>query len=145
MRRVYFDHSGTTPVHPEVAEEICRYLTMTIRNPSSIHHYGRQIRIKVAEARGTARALGADPGEIVFTSGTESDNMAIHGAAITKKQGNHITSAAEHHAVLNTVKALGKEGFDITILPVINMVVSVDDVSWRLQTGLFNYHYACQQ
>jgi cysteine desulfurase len=103
-------------------------------NPSSIHHYGRQIRIKVAEARGkVARALGADPGEIVFTSGgTESDNMAIHGAAITNKnRGNHIiTSAVEHHAVLNTVKALGKEGFDITILPVDQYgMVSVDDVA----------------
>ncbi len=135
MRRVYFDHSGTTPVHPEVAEEICRYLTMdNFGNPSSIHHYGRQIRIKVAEARGkVARALGADPGEIVFTSGgTESDNMAIHGAAITNKnRGNHIiTSAVEHHAVLNTVKALGKEGFDITILPVDQYgMVSVDDVA----------------
>jgi cysteine desulfurase len=135
VRRVYFDHSGTTPVHPEVAEEICRYLTMdNFGNPSSIHHYGRQIRIKVAEARGkVARALGADPGEIVFTSGgTESDNMAIHGAAITNKnRGNHIiTSAVEHHAVLNTVKALGKEGFDITILPVDQYgMVSVDDVA----------------
>jgi len=135
VRRIYFDHSGTTPVHPEVAEEICRYLTMdNFGNPSSIHHYGRQIRIKVAEARGkVARALGADPGEIVFTSGgTESDNMAIHGAAITNKnRGNHIiTSAVEHHAVLNTVKALGKEGFDITILPVDQYgMVSVDDVA----------------
>jgi cysteine desulfurase len=135
VRRIYFDHSGTTPVHPEVAEEMCRYLTMdNFGNPSSIHHYGRQIRVKVAEAREkVARALGADPGEIVFTSGgTESDNMAIHGAAITNKnRGNHIiTSAVEHHAVLNTVKALGKEGFDITILPVDQYgMVSVDDVA----------------
>ena len=135
MRSVYFDHSGTTPVHPEVAEEIYRYLTKdNFGNPSSIHHYGRQIKVKVAEAREkVARALGADPGEIVFTSGgTESDNMAIHGAAITNKnRGNHIiTSAVEHHAVLNTVKALGKEGFDITILPVDQYgMVSVEDVA----------------
>ena len=80
-----------------------------------------------------AQALGADAGEIVFTSGgTESDNMAIHGAAqANKNKGNHIiTSAVEHHAVLNTVKALGKAGFDITILPVDQYgMVSVDDVA----------------
>jgi cysteine desulfurase len=135
VRSIYFDHSGTTPVHPEVAEEMHRYLIGdSFGNPSSVHHYGLQIRKKVTEARErAAQALGADPGEIVFTSGgTESDNMAIHGAAYTnKKRGNHIiTSAVEHHAVLNTVKALGKDGFDITILPVDQYgMVSVDDVA----------------
>ncbi len=135
MRSIYFDHSGTTPVHPEVAEEMYRYLTGdNFGNPSSVHRYGLQIRQKVMEARErVAGVLGAAAGEIVFTSGgTESDNMAIHGAAHTnKKKGNHIiTSAVEHHAVLNTVKALGKEGFEITILPVDRYgMVSVEDVA----------------
>jgi len=135
VRRIYFDHSGTTPVHPEVAEEMYKYLTGdNFGNPSSVHHYGLQIRKKVTEAREkAAQAIGAGAGEIVFTSGgAESDNMAIHGAAYTnRKKGNHIiTSAVEHHAVLNTVKAQGKEGFDITVLPVDQYgMVSVDDVA----------------
>lgn len=135
MRSIYFDHSGTTPVHPAVAEEMYRYLTGdNFGNPSSVHHFGLQICKKVTEARNkVAQALGASPSEIVFTSGgTESDNLAIHGASHTnKKRGNHIiTCAVEHHAVLNTVKALGKEGFDITILPVDRYgMVSVDDVA----------------
>jgi cysteine desulfurase len=135
VRNIYFDHSGTTPVHPAVAEEMYKYLTGdNFGNPSSVHHFGLQICKKVTEARDkVAQALGANPREIVFTSGgTESDNLAIHGAALTnKKWGNHIiTSAVEHHAVLNTVKALGKEGFDITILPVDKYgMVSVDDVA----------------
>jgi len=135
VRRVYFDHSGTTPVHPAVAEEMCRYLTgENFGNPSSVHYYGLQIKKRVAEARDKlAQALGAGSGEIVFTSGgTESDNMAIHGAAYTNRnRGSHvITSAVEHHAVLNTVKALGKQGFDITILPVDRYgMVSADEVA----------------
>lgn len=135
MRSIYFDHSGTTPVHPAVAEEMYKYLTGdNFGNPSSIHQFGLQIRKKVMEAREkVALALGADAGEIVFTSGgTEADNMAIHGAAqANKNKGNHIiTSAVEHHAVLNAVKALGKAGFDITILPVDQYgMVSVDDVA----------------
>jgi cysteine desulfurase len=112
-----------------------RYLTgENFGNPSSVHYYGLQIKKRVAEARDKlAQALGAGSGEIVFTSGgTESDNMAIHGAAYTNRnRGNHvITSAVEHHAVLNTVKALGKQGFDITILPVDGYgMVSLDDVA----------------
>ncbi len=135
MRRIYFDHSGTTPVHPEVAEEMYRFLTGdNFGNPSSINYFGQFVSQAVAEAREkVAEAVGADPGEIVFTSGgTESDNLAIHGVAFTNRsRGNHIiTSAVEHHAVLNTVKALGKQGFDITILPVDQYgMVSVEDVA----------------
>ncbi|OPY56129.1 MAG: Cysteine desulfurase [Pelotomaculum sp. PtaU1.Bin035] len=133
MRRVYFDHSATTPVHPLVAEEMYRFLTdENYGNPSSVHYFGQLARKAVDESREkVAQAIGATPAEITFTSGgTESDNMAIHGVANTIKQGNHIiTSAVEHHAVLNAVKALGKQGFDITILPVDQYgMVSVDDV-----------------
>ncbi|OPX86330.1 MAG: Cysteine desulfurase [Pelotomaculum sp. PtaB.Bin104] len=126
MRVIYFDHSATTPVHPAVANEMYNFLTGdNFGNPSSIYRFGRMAREAIELARGKiARAIGADPNsptEIVFTSGgTESDNMAIHGAAYTNSnRGNHIISCAvEHHAVLNTVKALGQQGFDITILPV---------------------------
>jgi len=135
VRRVYFDHSATTPVHPRVAEEMYRFLTdSNYGNPTSLHYFGRIARQAVEEAREkVARAIGADPREIVFTSGgTESDNMAIHGIAYTNRnRGNHIiTSAVEHHAVLNTVKALGKQGFTVTILPVDQYgMVSVDEVA----------------
>jgi len=135
MRRVYFDHSATTPVHPQVAEEMYRFLTdNNFGNPTSLHYFGRIARQAVEEAREkVAAAIGAEPREIVFTSGgTESDNMAIHGIAYTNRdRGNHIiTSAVEHHAVLNTVKALGKQGFTVTVLPVDQYgMVSVDEVA----------------
>ena len=134
MQRVYFDHSATTPVRPEVFEEMQPYLTDYFGNPTSMHYFGRVVRKAIEEAREkVARAIGAQANEIVFTSGgTESDNMAIHGVAmINKNRGNHIiTSAVEHHAVLNTVKSLGKQGFTITILPVDKHgLVDVDDLA----------------
>jgi len=134
VRRIYFDHSATTPVRPEVVEAMCGYLKENFGNPTSLHYFGRQVRKGVEEAREkVAGAIGATPNEIVFTSGgTESDNMAIHGVAHSNKnKGNHIiTSAVEHHAVLNTVKAMGKEGFTVTTLPVDKYgMVSVEDVA----------------
>ncbi|WP_347487699.1 cysteine desulfurase NifS [Desulfoscipio sp. XC116] len=134
MRRVYFDHSATTPVRPEVAEAMQDYLTGNFGNPTSLHYFGRQVRKAIDEAREkVAVAIGARPEEIVFTSGgTESDNMAIHGVAmISKNRGNHIiTSAVEHHAVINTFKALGKQGFTVTVLPVDEYgMVSVEDLA----------------
>jgi cysteine desulfurase len=122
MRRIYFDHGVTTPVHPLVAEEMYRCLQDNFGNPSSLHHFGNRARKAVEEAREkVAAAIGANPPEIVFTSGgTEANNMAIHGIAYTNQhRGNHIiTTAVEHHSVINTVKALGKQGFTVTILPV---------------------------
>lgn len=122
MRKVYFDHSATTPVHPAVAEEMIRAITGNFGNPSSVHAFGREARKAVEDAREkVARGIGAKPEEIVFTGGgTESDNMAIKGVAYANREkGNHIiTSAVEHHAVLDTCKALEKEGFSLTVLPV---------------------------
>lgn len=122
MRRVYFDHSATTPVHPAVAEEMYRYIDKTFGNPSSVHFFGREARKAVEEAREkVAVAIGATPGEVVFTSGgTESDVLAIKGVAYANRsKGNHIiTSAVEHHAVLDNCKSLEKEGFEVTVLPV---------------------------
>lgn len=134
MRRVYFDHSATTPVHPAVAEEMYRYINKTFGNPSSVHFFGREARKAVEEAREkVAGAIGARPEEIIFTSGgTESDLMAIKGVAYANRhKGNHIiTSAIEHHAVLENCKALEKEGFAITILPVdADGMVSPDSVA----------------
>ncbi|KAF1084020.1 Cysteine desulfurase [Sporotomaculum syntrophicum] len=138
MRVIYFDHSATTPVNPVVADEMYNFLTGdNFGNPSSLYRFGRMAREAIEGARNNiALAIGANPsqpGEIVFTSGgTESDNLAIHGAAYANRsRGNHIiTSAVEHHAVLNTVKALGQQGFKITILPVDQYgMVDVRDVA----------------
>lgn len=123
MRKVYFDHSATTPVDPAVADLMYKYMVEEYGNPSSIHAFGRPVRKAVEEARSiVAEAIGASGvGEITFTSGgTESDNMAIRGAAYANRQkGNHIiTSAVEHTAVLATCKQLEKEGFSVTVLPV---------------------------
>ena len=135
MRRVYFDHSATTPVRPEVMEEMCKFMGgENFGNPTSLHYFGRSARNAFEAAREqVASAIGAQAREIVFCSGgTESDNLAIRGVAHRNRgNGNHIiTSAVEHHAVLNTVKALGKEGFTITILPVDKYgMVQVEDVA----------------
>lgn len=122
MKKIYFDYSATTPVHPAVAEEMTRYITGNFGNPSSVHSFGREAKKAIENAREkVALGIGAKPEEIVFTSGgTESDNIAIKGAAYANRaKGNHIvTSAVEHHAVLDTCKALEKEGFRLTILPV---------------------------
>ena len=134
MREIYFDHSATTPVHPDVAEEMFRYVTGIFGNPSSIHSFGREARKAVEASRNkVAQSIGANPEEVVFTSGgTESDHMAIRGVAYAnRKKGNHIiTSAVEHHAVLDTCKALEKEGFELTVLPVDGYgMVSPQDVA----------------
>ncbi|HZW83876.1 MAG TPA: cysteine desulfurase NifS [Candidatus Deferrimicrobium sp.] len=122
MRRVYLDHSATTPVDPEVAELIMTYYTSKFGNPSSIHAFGREAKKGLEDARQqVATLIGAQPEEIVFTSGgTEADNMALIGAALAnQKKGNHIiTTAVEHHAILDTCKYLEKQGFKLTILPV---------------------------
>ncbi|MBP7332199.1 MAG: cysteine desulfurase NifS [Firmicutes bacterium] len=122
MGKIYFDHSATTPVHPDVAEEMLRYLTGKFGNPSSLHSFGREAKKAMEEAREkVAENIGARNEEVVFTSGgTEADHLAIKGAVYAnRKKGNHIiTSAVEHHAVLDTCKSLEKEGYEVTVLPV---------------------------
>lgn len=121
-KRIYFDHGATTPVLPEVLEAILPYVTERYGNASSIHSFGREARMAVDEARTRVAAMvGADPAEIVFTSGgTESDNLAVKGVALhrTRGKGHIITSAIEHHAVLAPCEFLESMGFDITVLPV---------------------------
>ncbi len=122
MRKVYLDHAATTPLREEVLEVMLPYFSQHFGNPSSIHWYGREIRKVVEAAREQAKALlGGSSGSIYFTSGgTESDNIAILGAAeALAKKGNHIiTSAVEHHAVLDACKSLEKKGYELTVLPV---------------------------
>lgn len=122
METIYMDHSATTPVDPEVLGAMMRYFANHFGNPSSIHRFGREARRAVDEARERVAALiGADPQEIVFTGGgTEAVNMALMGTALAKASGrNHIvTSAIEHHAVLNTCKYLETRGFAVTYLNV---------------------------
>ncbi|NLM46194.1 MAG: cysteine desulfurase NifS [Firmicutes bacterium] len=122
MRKVYLDNAATTRLHDEVFAEMLPYLKDIYGNPSSIHSFGREARKAVEEAREkTAAALGAEPREIIFTSGaTEANNIAIRGVARALLQkGRHIiTTAVEHHAVLDACKALEEEGYRVTVLPV---------------------------
>jgi cysteine desulfurase NifS len=119
---IYLDYNATTPLDPEVADTMEPFLREFFGNPSSSHYYGLQTRSAVEAARKqTADLLGASPTEIVFTSGgTESNNMAIIGAAHARRHlGNHIlTTAIEHPAVLEVCSHLEKEGFRITLAPV---------------------------
>ncbi len=124
MRKpIYLDYSATTPVDPRVAEKMCRYLTVDgeFGNPASrSHQFGWAAEAAVEEARAHVAALiGADPKEIVWTSGaTESDNLALKGAAhFYQGKGKHIiTCKTEHKAVLDTCRQLEREGFEVTYL-----------------------------
>ncbi|PJC86177.1 IscS subfamily cysteine desulfurase [Vibrio sp. HA2012] len=120
---IYFDYSATCPVDERVAEKMVKYLTIDgiFGNPASrSHRYGWQAEEAVDIAREqVAELLNADPREIIFTSGaTESDNLAIKGAAhFYGKQGKHvITCKTEHKAVLDTCRQLEREGFDVTYM-----------------------------
>ncbi len=120
-REVYMDHGATTPVREEVLEAMLPFFKEQYGNPSSVHSKGREVRNAVEEAREkTASALGASPGEIYFTSGgTESNNIVLRGAAKKHEGFGHIiTSAIEHHAVLDVCRDLEKEGHRVTFLPV---------------------------
>ncbi|TAN61593.1 cysteine desulfurase NifS [bacterium] len=149
MKRIYFDHNATTPVHEEVVTAMLPYLTEEWGNPSSIHWAGRAPKKAVEEARDKVAALfNCTPAEIIFTSsGTEGDNHAIKGLAYARKdKGNHIiTTKVEHPAVLNTCKQLAKEGFDVTYLGVDSGgLISVDELEKAItpKTILITIMYA---
>ncbi len=122
MRKVYLDHSATTPIDLEVFNEMLPFLKEHFGNPSSLHSWGRKARKAVEEAReSVAKLISADPSEIIFTGGgSESNNLAIKGIALALQgKGKHIiTSSVEHHAVLEVCEWLEKIGFEITYLPV---------------------------
>src|ERR1022692_4434637 len=118
MHRVYLDNNATTPLLPEVFEAMRPYFFEKFGNASSIHQQGQQARSAVEHAREqVAELLNCRPAELVFTSGgTEGDNLALFGLM---KPGDHIiTSAVEHHAVLNACKRLEDMGCAVTYLPV---------------------------
>lgn len=119
---IYLDYNATTPIDPRVAQAMAPFLHQHFGNPSSTHAFGVEARQAVEKARSqVADLLGCQPGEIVFTSGgTESNNMAIRGAAeVLKARGGHIiTSAVEHPAVLEPCRYLERQGLRLTVLPV---------------------------
>jgi cysteine desulfurase len=122
MKRIYMDHSATTPVAPEVLEAMLPYFSEKFGNASSLHSFGLEAKEALEESREkVAGLLGAKPEEIIFTSGgTESDNLALKGIARKNREnGKHIiTTSIEHPAILETCRKLEKEGFLVTYLPV---------------------------
>lgn len=122
MDRVYLDHAATTPLDPEVLSAMEPYLTEHYGNASSVHQLGRKARVAMEESRErVAACLGAEPSEIVFTSGgTEADNLALKGvlsaASREDEPAAFITSASEHKAVLQPAKRLAEQGHPVTIL-----------------------------
>lgn len=117
---VYLDHNATTPVHPSVVEAMLPFLRDAFGNASSHHFAGRPARQAVDRAREAVAALvGADPSEVLFTSGaTESDNLALRGVAEAHPGCHVVTTAVEHSAVLATCDALERRGHRVTRLPV---------------------------
>ncbi len=123
MKRIYLDHTATTPLHPAVRDAMLPYFSETYGNASSVHWFGRQAKTALESARQTiAAAIGADPADLFFTSGgTESDNFAIRGALAAAARQNRravVTSAAEHHAVLECCEEVHGHNGEVRILPV---------------------------
>jgi cysteine desulfurase len=122
MKRIYMDHSATTPVAPEVLEAIKPYFSEKFGNASSLHSFGLEAKEALESAREkVAKLLGARPEEIIFTSGgTESDNLALKGIAYkNREKGKHIiTTSIEHPAILEVCRKLETQGFEVTYLPV---------------------------
>ena len=137
-RRVYLDHSATTPVDRRVVEAMLPYLTEKFGNPSSVHLFGQEVRAAVDRARReVAGLIGARSNEIVFVSGgTEANNLAIRGLCDTHTsgKGHLITSAIEHPSVRGIFEVLEKQGWEVTRLPVKeDGVVRIEDVRAALR------------
>ena len=121
VQRIYLDHNATTPLLPAVIDRMTEELREDFGNPSSVHHFGQQAKAAIDEARtNVANLIGADPSEVLFTSGgTEADNIAVRGAAEALEptgKRHLVASAIEHEAVLNTLKVLAKRGWRTTLL-----------------------------
>ena len=147
---IYADNAATTKACPAAQQAMLDGMERFWGNPSSLHSPGQQAREALQTARETvARAIGAQPGDIYFTSGgSEADNQAIASAAkIGARKGKKhlVTTAIEHHAVLHTMEQLSKEGYDITLLPVDGSgIVKVEDVAAAIRedTALVSVMYA---
>ena len=143
------DHSATTPVAPEVLQLMLPYFSEMFGNASSLYQSGREAKEALEDARmKVAGLLGARPEEIIFTSGgTESDNLALRGIARKNRMnGKHIiTTQIEHPAILETCRALEKEGFEVTYLPVTGeglVDLSVLEAAIRKDTILISVMHA---
>ncbi|MFZ1971588.1 MAG: cysteine desulfurase NifS [Candidatus Acidiferrales bacterium] len=143
--RIYLDYNATTPVDREVLDAMLPYFSGSFGNASSIHSAGQRGRSAVDAARDSVAALlGAKPSEIVFTcGGTEADNLALFGtvARVDQPRKHMITTAIEHHAVLNSAQALEKQGVDVTYVPVGRTgIVDPDDIreTIRPETALIS-------
>jgi cysteine desulfurase len=148
--RIYLDHNATTPLDPAVAELMAQIGRDVWGNASSVHHFGQQAKAVLDRARGqVAELIGGDPAEVLFTAGgTEGDNAAIRGAAEALEPTGRrhlVTTAIEHEAVLNTVKALSRRGWRVTLVPVDSSgVVSAEAVAAEMtdETALVSVMHA---
>jgi cysteine desulfurase len=137
MERIYLDHNATTPIDPRVVEAMVPILREGFGNPSSLHWFGQQARAALDGARAEVAALiGATPSEVIFTgSGTEADNLALRGAAAAAREPRRkvVVSAIEHHAVVNTARALAEEGWPVeTVRAGADGVIDLDDLRARV-------------
>jgi cysteine desulfurase len=140
MKPIYFDYAATTPLDKRVAEKMFNCLTKEghFGNPSSLHHYGREAKELIENARQqVANTIHAKADEIIWTSGaTEADNLALKGAAyLYKNKGKHIvTMKTEHKAVLDTCQHLEKQGFLVTYLsPLATGLLDIDEFRYALR------------
>jgi cysteine desulfurase len=138
MRKVYLDHSATTPVDPRVVQAMLPYLTEKFGNASSVHLFGQEARAAADRARRQVAALiGARANEIIFTSGgTEANNLAIRGICeLAESRGRHIiTTSIEHPSVRGVLESLEKHGWIVTALPVSeDGIVHLEDVRSALR------------
>ena len=139
--QIYLDHAATTPLDPRVLETMQPYLSEDFGNPSSVHGYGQRAEAALEDARGRmAQLLNAQPEELIFTSGgTESDNLALRGAALAARQqrgASHLLiSPVEHDAVAKTAEQLAEHfGFTLDLLPVDEFgMLHPDEVTGRLR------------
>ncbi len=137
-RPIYLDYNATTPLAPEVIDEMIPFMKEHFGNPSSSHYYGKEPREAIESARErVARLINCHPDEVIFTSGcTESNNHALRGVAEAYgKKGNHIiTTAIEHPAVIEPCLYLMNQGFDVTFVPVDrNGVVDIDQLAKEIR------------
>jgi cysteine desulfurase len=137
VERIYLDHNATTPLDARVLTAMLPALGEAFGNPSSLHWYGQRARAALDEARGEVAALvGATPGEIVFTgSGSEADNLALRGLLAQAREPRRklVYTAIEHHAVLNSAKALAEDGFPVECVRVgSDGRVDLDDLRAKL-------------
>lgn len=140
FKRIYLDHAATTPVDRRVIEKMLPFWSENFGNPSSVHFWGQAAKEAVHSSRmEIAESLNCNPEEIVFTSGgTESINLALKGVAAVQGKGHIITSKIEHHALLEPLKQLAEQGFEITFLDVDQKgFVKPEDVAAALRDDTF--------